>query len=91
MPTSANRLRSVLATSVLALAVSASGVQGQRFVEVEYDPNLPIKEGFNPDRAITFGAQTIDEMMLGFINWAPVEQHDWSSPVEVPSASSGSD
>ncbi|MDX1382615.1 MAG: hypothetical protein R3190_03170 [Thermoanaerobaculia bacterium] len=46
------------------------------------------ERGFNPERAIVFGPETYDEMMLGFLNWAPAEAKDWQLPVEIPSSGS---
>ena len=55
----------------------------------ENTPDRGADRGFNPDRGVVFGPETRDEMMLGFINWAPAEPYE--APVETPSASSGSD
>ena len=45
------------------------------------------EKGFNPERSIVFGPETTDEMMLGFLNWAPAAAQDWAHPVEIPSSS----
>jgi hypothetical protein len=43
-----------LATPAVALAILAPGASAQRFAEIEADPNLPVKEGFDTDRAMLF-------------------------------------
>jgi hypothetical protein len=43
-----------LGASAIALAILAPGAQAQRFTEVEADPNMPVKEGFDTDRAMFF-------------------------------------
>jgi hypothetical protein len=43
-----------LGASALALAILAPGAAAQRFTEVEADPNQPVKEGFDTDRAMFF-------------------------------------
>ncbi len=47
-------LMSSLGASALALAILAPSAHAQRFTEVEADPNQPIKEGFETDRAMFF-------------------------------------
>ncbi len=39
-------------------------------------PDRAAERGFDPDRAIVFGPDTRDEMMLGFLNWAPAATYD---------------
>ena len=56
----------------------------------ENTPERAAERGFNPDRAITFGPETRDEMMLGFLNWAPASEIDANLAAETPSAT-GSD
>lgn len=46
----------------------------------ENSPERGAERGFDPDRAIVFGPETRDEMMLGFINWAPVAEHQTMPP-----------
>lgn len=50
----------------------------------ENTPKRGAERGFDPDRAIVFGPDTRDEMMLGFINWAPVASHE-AAPEAAPS------
>jgi hypothetical protein len=52
--TLASTLTSTLGASALALAILAPGISAQRFTEVEADPNQPVKEGFDTDRAMFF-------------------------------------
>lgn len=43
-----------LSASILAIAILAPTVHAQRFTEIEADPNQPVKEGFDTDRAMFF-------------------------------------
>lgn len=52
------------------------------------DPERAAERGFNADKSIVFGPATTDEMMLGFLNWAPAAESDHSAPAEIPSAGS---
>ena len=51
-----NRYWSILGASGLALAMLAPGIVAQRFDMVEPDPNQPVKEGFDTDRAMFFSS-----------------------------------
>lgn len=53
-PTLWPSLLSSLSASVLALAILAPGAHAQRMTEIEVDPNQPVKEGFDTDRAMFF-------------------------------------
>jgi hypothetical protein len=45
---------STLAPVTLALAILAPNAEAQRFTEVEPDPDMPVKEGFDTHRAMFF-------------------------------------
>ena len=55
----------------------------------ENSPERGGERGFDSKQAITFGPATTDEMMIGFLNWAPAaELAEGAPPVAIPSSGS---
>jgi hypothetical protein len=55
----------------------------------ENSPQRGSERGFDPQQATTFGPATTDEMMIGFLNWAPAAEIEGAAaPVAIPSSGS---
>jgi hypothetical protein len=55
----------------------------------ENSPKRAGERGFDSGQATTFGPATTDEMMIGFLNWAPVAKLESSAaPQAIPSSGS---
>jgi hypothetical protein len=57
----------------------------------ENSPARAGERGFDSRQATTFGPATTDEMMIGFLNWAPAAKLDGSTGAPQPIPSSGSE
>ena len=60
-------MRSITIMILTAAALFPGMGQAQRFQAVDPDPNMPIKEGFDTDRAIFWGAP----------NFVPLRNPEW--------------